>query len=182
MTMNVTAVNPPVIFPMRKTGAIPAILSGGLIAGTLDLTYAVLFCAWRGIKPIRVPQAIASGLLGVKSFQEGIPAATLGVALHFLVAVTAAAVYYGASRKLKLLTREAVLCGMLYGMAIYFFMNFVVLPLSAAPKFRSTPLSIACDFVVHMLFIGLPIALAVRCYSERPSGRATAKSSPRVAQ
>ncbi len=182
MTMNATTLNAPATFSKRKTGAIPAILSGGLIAGILDLTYAIVFCAWRGIKPIRVPQAIASGLLGVKSFQEGIPAATLGVALHFLVALTAAAVYYAASRKLKLLTREAILCGMLYGMAIYFFMNFVVLPLSAAPKFRSTPLSIACDFVVHMLFIGLPIALAVRRYSEKPSGHSAAKFSSRLAQ
>jgi hypothetical protein len=77
------------------------------------------------------------------------------------------AVYYVASRKLIFLTRQAVLWGVLYGVAIYFFMNFAVVPLSAAPHFEHTWGSRAGDFVVHMFFIGLPMALAVRRYSAR---------------
>jgi len=79
----------------------------------------------------------------------------------------ATAVYYLASRKLTFLTQRAVLWGLFYGVAIYFFMNFIVVPLSAAPKFEHTWASRASDFVVHMLFIGLPMALAVRRYSAR---------------
>jgi len=56
---------------------------------------------------------------------------------------------------------------LLYGVAIYFFMNFIVVPLSAAPKFKHTPVSISSDFVVHMFFIGLPMALSVRRFSAR---------------
>jgi hypothetical protein len=55
----------------------------------------------------------------------------------------------------------------LYGIVIYFFMNFIVVPLSAAPQFKHTWGSRAGDFVVHMFFIGLPMALAVRRYSAR---------------
>ncbi|HXR14811.1 MAG TPA: hypothetical protein VN777_01270 [Terriglobales bacterium] len=147
--------------------SIPAILWGGLIAGVLDLIYAVASVTLRGYPAIVLPQAIASGLFGMKSFQGGLPTAITGVALEFLITFVATAVYYVASRKLTFLIRQAVLWGVLYGVAIYFFMNFIVVPLSAAPKFDHTWASRAGDFVVHMLFIGLPMALSVRRYSAR---------------
>ncbi len=146
---------------------VPAIFWGGLISGVLDLIYATAFVTLRGLKPIVLPQAIATGLLGVKSFQGGVPTALLGIGLEFLITFVATAVYYVASRKLTFLIRRAVPWGLLYGVAIYFFMNFIVVPLSAAPKFKHTRMSIASDFAVHMFFIGLPIALAVRRYSSR---------------
>lgn len=147
--------------------AAPAIFWGGLIAGVLDLTYAIAFITLRGYPAIILPQAIASGLLGMKSFQGGILTAILGVALEFLITLVATSVYYGASRKLTFLTTSAISWGLLYGVAIYFFMHFIVVPLSAAPKFQHTRVSVVSDFVVHIFFIGLPMALAVRRYSLR---------------
>ena len=144
-----------------------AIFWGGLIAGVLDLIYATASVVLRGYPAIVLPQAIATGLLGVKSFQGGVPTAVLGIALEFLITFVATAVYYGASRKLTFLTQQAVLWGLLYGIAIYFFMNFIVVPLSAAPKFDHTWASEPAISLVHMFFIGLPMALAVRRYSTR---------------
>jgi hypothetical protein len=152
---------------MTWSSAARSVFWGGLISGILDLIYAVAFVALRGLKPILLPQAIASGLLGVNSFQGGIPTAIVGVGLEFLITFVAAAVYYAASRKLTFLIQQAVPWGLLYGVAIYFFMNFVVVPLSAAPKFSHTWASRVSDFTVHMVFIGLPMALAVRRYSTR---------------
>ncbi len=154
-------------FPTQKSKTARAIFWGGLISGVLDLTYAIVFIRLRGYPAIVLPQAIASGLLGMKSFDGGLPTAILGVALEFLITFVATAVYYAASRRLTFLTRQAVPWGLLYGVAIYFFMNFIVVPLSAAPKFDHTWASRASDFVVHMFFIGLPMALAVRRYSSR---------------
>jgi uncharacterized membrane protein YagU involved in acid resistance len=147
--------------------AAPAVFWGGFIAGVLDLAYAIASVALRGFKPIVLPQAIASGLLGMKSFEGGVPTAILGIALEFLITFVATAVYYLASRKLRFLTERAVRWGLLYGVAIYFFMNLIVVPLSAAPKFDHTWASRAGDFLVHMILIGLPMALAVRRYSVR---------------
>jgi hypothetical protein len=160
-----SAVSPASDLQEPRAGA--AILSGGLIAGCLDLTYALTFYGLQGVKPIRIPQAIASGLLGMKSFQGGLGTAALGVGLHFVVAFGAASVYYAASRGLAFMTRRAGLCGVLYGACIYGFMNFVVLPLSAAPRFRHTAASVTSDFTVHLLLIGPPIALAVKRYAKR---------------
>jgi uncharacterized membrane protein YagU involved in acid resistance len=151
----------------QRSRAAPAIFWGGLISGVLDLIYATASVVLQGNPAIVLPQAIATGLLGMKSFQGGLPTAILGVALEFLITFVATAIYYLASRKLTFLIRRAVLWGVLYGIAIYFFMNFIVVPLSAAPKFDHTWASRASDFLVHMFLIGLPMALAVRRYSAR---------------
>jgi hypothetical protein len=47
---------------VKRPRALAAILWGGAIAGAFDLTYATIFYSFRGVKPIRVSQSIASGL------------------------------------------------------------------------------------------------------------------------
>lgn len=137
-----------------------AILVAGLIAGVLDITGAFAFSAVRGVGPVRVLQFIASGLLGASAFQGGAGTAALGLGLHFVIAMGAAAVYWAASRRIALLTTHPVPSGLLYGIAVYFFMNLVVLPLSAVPPrpFVVSPAMI----VIHMLCVGLPIAVVLR--------------------
>jgi hypothetical protein len=116
--------------------------------------------------PVRILQSIASGIVGAQAREGGLATAALGAVLHFLIAFTAAAVYYAASRKLGFLVRQAVPFGLLYGVVVYSVMNFVVLPLSAFPGKGAPPLDVMIPGIVaHMLVVGLPIALAVRRYS-----------------
>lgn len=152
----------------RGSKAYRAILWAGLTAGVLDLTAALVTNNLRGLSPTRVLQSISSGLLGAGAFQGGTTTAALGVALHFVIALGAAAVFYGASRKVGFLVRRPVVAGLLYGAAVYLFMNLVVLPLSAVPfKVSLQPsASLAVGLVVHMLCVGLPIALVVRRHSK----------------
>jgi uncharacterized membrane protein YagU involved in acid resistance len=147
-----------------------AIGVGGLIVGMLDLLYAIMVYSPR--HPILIPQTIASGVLGPKSYRDGAVSAVLGLVLHFVIALGAATVYYLASRKLTFMLRRAVLFGMLYGAAVYLFMHFVVLPLSAVPSGGHTPLAYAApEFVEHWFCVGLPIALSVRHYSPRTASK-----------
>jgi len=143
--------------------AFPAILVGGLIVGVLDLTYAIV--VYSPHRPILVPQTIASGLLGVKSYGGGAKTAALGVLLHFVIAVGAAGVYFLGSRRFEILLRRAVLFGLFYGALVYLFMHLIVLPLSAAPKGHAPLIYQACEFAWHWIGVGLPIALSVRHYS-----------------
>lgn len=148
---------------MRRLSAFSAILIGGAIAGTLDITYAIGFSALRGVPPIRILQSVASGLLGAPAFQGGVPTAALGLVLHFFIAFSAAAIFYLASKAIPALTRHPVVSGLFYGFLIYAVMNLVVLPLSAYPRKVSFPLLVLLTgLFVHMFFIGLPISLAVR--------------------
>lgn len=86
-----------------------------MIAGTLDITAAFINSWLHGVGPLRVLRSIASGLLGAQARNGGIGTTALGLGLHFLIALGAATVYYAASRKLDLLTRHAIICGLLYG-------------------------------------------------------------------
>jgi hypothetical protein len=148
-----------------------AIFWGGFWCGVLDLTSALASWGARGIKPIRIGQSIAAGWLGQASFQGGWRTATLGFASHFLIAFSAAAVYYLASRKLRFLTEHAVISGLLYGELVFLFMNMVVLPLSAIHRdpLQWTSLSpwpvLVTGSIGHPFLVGLPIALAVRKYA-----------------
>ncbi len=143
----------------------PAIFWGGLIVGVLDLAYAIVMYTPR--HPILIPQTIASGVLGARAYNDGVSSAALGIFFHFLIAFTAAAVYFAASRKLPLLTRRAIVCGLLYGALVFLFMQFVVLPLSAKPPSHMAVPERLAEFVEHWFFVGLPIALSVRRFAPR---------------
>lgn len=141
---------------------IRAILYGTLVVGALDLADALIFFGLRGAKPIRVCQAIAAGLLGRNSFDGGMPTAALGVFLHFFIAFAIVLTYCLASTKLDFLTRYPLVCGPLYGLAVYVVMNYAVIPLSAAtPRPFAWPVLINGLFI-HALGVGLPSALFAR--------------------
>jgi len=144
-----------------------AIAWGGSLAGVLDITAAFVVYGLRGAAPIRILQSIAAGLLGPAAFRGGLRTAVLGALLHFFIAFVAAAVYYAASRKARVLVQRPFISGVLYGIGVYLFMNYVVLPLSAAPKGRFVLSMALVVVIVHMLCVGLPIALAVRRYAPR---------------
>jgi len=152
---------------LENPKAYRAIFWGGLIAGTLDILAAFVNSGLRGGSPTRVLQAIASGLLGADAFKGGFATATLGLVLHFFIATTATAVYYAASRKLKVLVDQTIVCGLAYGIPVYLVMNLVVLPLSAVTFKTSHALANVVTSVLILMFcVGLPIALVVRRYSK----------------
>ena len=139
---------------------------GGLIAGTLDIIAACV-SAWLrgGTSPVRVLQFIASGLLGAQSFTGGAKTAILGLALHFMIATVATALFYVASRKFLFLIEQPVVTGLLYGILVYAFMNFVVIPLSAVAQRPATLSGRIIGLLIIMFCIGLPIALIVRRFA-----------------
>lgn len=138
---------------------VDAIALGGFVAGTLDIL-AAFAMSWPRVAPARVLQSIASGLLGRAAYQGGARTAALGLLLHFVIAFGAATVYYVASRQWSLLWRRPVLCGLAYGVVVYLVMNLIVLPLSQIGFRLPAWPTIALLVVIHMVCVGLPIALA----------------------
>jgi hypothetical protein len=142
--------------------ALQVILIAGLTCGVLDGLSAV---ALAGGRWMRVFQFVASSILGPDSFRGGVATASVGIAIHFLVALTATAVYYSVSRGIPILIDRALLFGVLYGVTIHFFMTFVVIPTS---RIGSRPLvlrSFLLQLAVHMIVVGPTIALMIRRYS-----------------
>ncbi len=69
------------------------------------------------------------------------------------------------SRSLPFLVEHSGIAGPLYGVAVYFFMQRVVLPLSAARRYPFSVKMMVIGVVIHIFCVGLPIALAVRRFS-----------------
>lgn len=159
-------------FPIAKPRAARAIVWGGVLAGVGDILFAFVVSGLRGVGPVRVLQSVAGGLLGKAAAEGGLATAALGGVLHFFIAFVWATVFWLLSRRLTVLVRRPVVCGLLYGAAVYFFMYFVVLPLSAIYfPLNRTPSSILLNSAGHMLLVGLPIALAAYKFTDRQTGR-----------
>ena len=140
---------------------LPAILVGGLIAGTLDMTSAYISYGWG------MPRGIAAGLLGPSASQGGIGVYILGLAIHVFIALSAAAVYYAASRKLDFMVWHPIVSGLFFGIGLWLVMNLIVLPLCAFHfKGPYTWHGMVQGLLIHMFLIGLPISFSVRQFSK----------------
>jgi hypothetical protein len=136
-----------------------AALVGGLIAATLDILYAFAWQAMSNRGPAWVLQSIASGWLGRSAFKGGWTAALLGLASHYGISIAAAALYGVAVRGSGWIRKRWIAGGIAFGALVYLFMNFVVIPLSAAPFGPSwAPRAFIQGFISHALVFGLPIA------------------------
>jgi hypothetical protein len=149
-----------------QQGARIAVLVGGGIAATLDIVYAIVVNGWYGKTPLWVLQSVASGWQGMAAFDGGIASGLLGLVSHYAILFVAAYLYVLASRRVPILRSQAVVFGALFGVAVYLFMNFVVIPLSAFPFKLSYPLpTLLRGFTSHAAFVGVPIALAIRRFA-----------------
>ena len=147
-----------------RLSAWQALLYGTLVVGTLDALDAIVFFGLRsGARPIRIFQGIAVGLIGPAARQGGLKTAALGVFLHYFIAFGIVVTYFLVSRRVRLLTRRPVICGLAYGLVVYAVMNLVVLPLSkvGGPSMPAAPV-LANGLLIHMLGVGLPSALFAR--------------------
>ena len=142
---------------------IAPVFGGGILAAALDLTFACTYHGLvSGVPPMRILQSIGSGIFGRASFDMGASSAAVGFFAHFFILIVAAGIFYAASRRFAFLRARAYLSGMVFGVGIYCTMNYIVLPLSAAPHFTSTTIGALSDFAMHVLVLGPTIALVVR--------------------
>jgi uncharacterized membrane protein YagU involved in acid resistance len=144
-------------FSVRSFGS--QILLGGLIAGTVDIGAA---CLINSAAPAVILQVIASGLIGKSAFQGGSNTVVLGLLLQWAMSIIIAAIFVAAARWRPVLSRRWIGAGLAYGVAIYFVMNYVVLPLSAighAPRFRIVHF---VEDMAAMLIFGLIVAFPAR--------------------
>jgi hypothetical protein len=158
---------------------VKAVVAGGLAIAVLDAIDAlVAYKVVLGFDPVPIYQFVASGLLGPSAFQGGIPAALLGLAVHFAVAFSAATVYVLASTRVPALRRAFAIAGPAFGVGVYFFMNAVVIPLSRIPPSPFSPALFVNGVLGHALLVGLPAAYFARRYLPAPGRGAGPASRP----
>lgn len=161
-------------------GASKAMLYGGLTAGTVDIGAACLINR-RG--PVFILHAIASGVLGPASFVGGAPSAALGLCLQWGMSLVIAAVFVATACLYPRLLRRRIGAGVLYGFVVFFVMNYLVLPLSAAaPPHYFTVGHLMHRFTVEAFFANLAamlvFGLIVSWFAQRFLARPAAGNTP----
>jgi hypothetical protein len=143
--------------PSAAAPGFKAALVGGLAAAVLDFAAA---CINSGNGPIKIGQAIATGILGPAAFKGGTPAAILGAASHTGILLVVAGIYVLAARRMDYLWRQPLVCGLIFGVIVYSIMNSVVVPFSNTIMGSPPDIKRLIQIGIHMAFVGLPIALA----------------------
>jgi len=153
-----------------RRSALVAIGVGGISAGALDLIQASVLFGWK------IPLSIAGGLIGPNARSGGPGTYLLGVFLHFFIALSAATIYYLASKRLVFLKEYPFVCGLFFGAAVEEVMNLVVLPLSALHIRGPYQLrDLIQGLLVHMVVVGLPISYSIRYATFAPRRNADAE-------
>lgn len=152
-----------------KPGAKRAIITAGLIAGSLDIISAcVQFYLKTGKNPVRVLKFVASGVFGKDALAEGTMYAAWGLLFHYLIAFSFTLFFFWIYPRWKVLSFNKYLTAVGYGLFVWLIMNRVVVPLSQTPKtpFQLTQAMIAATILICM--IGLPLSLIIgKYYSEK---------------
>lgn len=176
--------------PMKRL--LQASLIGGLIAGVLDIAYAITAFGplSYNVPAMRILQSVAAGAIGRDAARAGEwGTAILGLGLHMLIVIGMAAVFVFAASRLRFLLRPALLWGVLYGLLLWVAMNYIIVPLSAAgpnlhfassigeasERLRAAfsqvqnadenhPWMLWGSIFAHTFLVGVPIALVAKLY------------------
>jgi uncharacterized membrane protein YagU involved in acid resistance len=159
-----------------------AILIGGLLAGAGDIAYAALhYNLVYQTPPQRIFQSVAAGLLGSEAAQSGgWNTASLGLAAHFALTIIMAAVFVVASLMVPLLRKLWWITGPVYGLALLFVMNYLVVPMSRVGGPGKLPEGqfLYGAIFAHVILVGLVIAAAARFTLGDGGGKASAEAPP----
>jgi len=160
------------MLPRTRLSTGQAIGWGTLVVGTIDALDAIIFFGLRsGATPTRIFQGIASGWLSRASASYGAYSVALGVATHYFVAFGIVTTYLLVSKRVSLLTRHPIPCGIAYGLIAYLVMNRVVIPLSAIGTATWPALPVLMNgLLIHAFGIGIPSAMFT-VWADRSFGR-----------
>ena len=149
----------------KPSNPIKTILLTGLVAGTLDISAALIHAfITRGITPDRVFKFIASGVWGKDAFSEGTPMIFWGIFFHYVIAFTFTLFFFFIYPYVTKLIWNKIVLGLLYGIFVWIVMNMLVLPLSNIPKGSPGLGQKLIGMAILMMMIGLPISLIIDKY------------------
>jgi hypothetical protein len=116
------------------------LLIATFIAGVLDIALAFINSYFsNGVTPGIVLRYIASAIYGPRAFSQEGSFEMLGLAFHFFITFVFAVLYFYWLGNIRIVRRNWLLSGIIYGTLICIVMNFMVLPLT---KISSGPIQL----------------------------------------
>ena len=148
---------------------IATIIKAGLLAGTLDISFACLYSyIKRGTNPAMVLQYISKVVFGQTTITNPVILNITGLLIHFAIAMCWTILFFIVYRRFNLIRLNKIITGILYGLLVWAVMNIVILPLWNHKAFVFKAESSSINAVILIAAIGLPLSfIAHRYYSKK---------------
>ena len=133
------------------------------VSGTLDILFAMVLTVFFGREIGNMLRYVGSGPFP-QATEMGASGAIVGLLVHFTLMAIMAAAYVLAARRVPALIEKPIQWGVLYGLATYVVMNWLVVPMRFGTPLPPSPLSMATQLFAHIVLVGIPIALIAARY------------------
>jgi uncharacterized membrane protein YagU involved in acid resistance len=143
---------------MKGDAMLKPIAIATAVSGTLDILFAMILTVLFGREIGNMLRYVGSGPFP-QATEMGAGGAILGLAVHFALMAIMAASYVLAARRVPALIQKPIQWGVLYGLATYVVMNWLVVPMRFGTPLPPSPLSMATQLFAHIVLVGIPIAL-----------------------
>jgi hypothetical protein len=156
----------------RKKKLFTTILLTGLLAGTLDISAAMIkFYIDTGRGPAPIFRYIARGVFSKEEVDAGGSTMIVwGLVFHYLIAMLFTIFLFLVFPAIIKWIKSTVVLGILYGLFIWTIMNRVVVPLSGVPASKTFNVTqAAIQALILICMIGIPVSLIANWYYSRRS-------------
>jgi hypothetical protein len=142
------------------------LLAAWLVAGTLDITYAIVMWGpvFGKITATQLLQGIASTLTGKNAFDGRTATALLGLAMHYGISLAWTLIYFFLFPRLSFLARNKWVSGALYGVFVWTMMSLIIVPLVTGRTYHYSTIPFLKSIAPMVLFFGPAIALITKKY------------------
>ena len=144
----------------RPKSRFVTVLQTCLLTGTLDALAAILIS--NKIPPAVIFKFIASGWFGREAMSGGTSMVLYGLIFHYLIAALFTVTLFWPYPWVIKVLKNKYLIGIIYGLAIWVIMNYIVLPMTNIPKGGHARLELISQLkgiAALVICIGLPVAL-----------------------
>jgi hypothetical protein len=153
-----------------KKNLTKTILGAGFLVGSLDIIAALVqFVIKTNKNPVIVLQYIASAVFGPAAYGSK-QMAVWGLLFHFMIAFGWTLLFFLLYAKLRLLSWNRVVTGVLYGIFIWMMMTQLILPLT---KINQGPFDVTQATIAVLILIGaigLPLSFIAHRYFNKRQG------------
>lgn len=129
-----------------------------LVAGTLDILFAIILSLTYGRDPMAMLRYVASGPFPAAT-EWGTAGSVTGLLVHFTLMAIMAAAYVWFARSRPYLAAKPVRAGVAYGLITYIIMNLIVVPMRFGMPVSPRPIAIVAQLFAHVVLVGIPIAM-----------------------
>ena len=149
----------------EEWSAIQIILWATAVVVVLDgIAGVVYFYTLLNLGPAQFMQWITSAIDGTSAFGAGSSAIIEGFIIHVIVTFIMAAVYYFAYKNSRIVRKNTLTSGIIYGLGIWIVMNLIVFPLSNVPPAPFVLFNAFISIIWHIVLVGLPFSIITNSY------------------